>query len=40
MLAGLLQPTSGEIAIAGQNLSEMSEAERTRFRGQAIGFAF
>ncbi|MCC6458636.1 MAG: ABC transporter ATP-binding protein [Caldilineaceae bacterium] len=40
MLAGLLQPTSGEIAIAGQNLSEMSESERTRFRGQAIGFAF
>jgi putative ABC transport system ATP-binding protein len=40
MLAGLLHPTSGEIAIAGQNLTAMREAERTRFRGRAIGFAF
>ena len=40
MLAGLLHPTSGEIVIAGQKLTAMSEAERTRFRGQAIGFAF
>jgi putative ABC transport system ATP-binding protein len=40
MLAGLLQPTSGEITIAGEQLTEMREAERTRFRGRAIGFAF
>lgn len=40
MLAGLLRPTSGEIEIAGKQLFSMSEAERTRFRGQAIGFAF
>lgn len=40
MLAGLLRPTSGEISIAGQGLTSMSEAERTRFRGRAIGFAF
>ena len=40
MLAGLLHPTSGEIAIAGRNLTAMSEAERTRFRGRSIGFAF
>jgi putative ABC transport system ATP-binding protein len=40
MLAGLLQPTSGEIEIAGHKLMAMSDAERTRFRGQAIGFAF
>ncbi|RIK52311.1 MAG: ABC transporter ATP-binding protein [Chloroflexi bacterium] len=40
MLAGLLHPTSGEIQIAGRSLNQMSEAERTRFRGQAIGFAF
>ncbi len=40
MLAGLLRPTSGEIAIAGQTLTSMSEAERTRFRGRAIGFSF
>ena len=40
MLAGLLSPTSGRIAIAGHDLSAMSERERTRFRGYAIGFAF
>src|SRR5262245_52432677 len=40
MLAGLLRPDSGEIRIAGQNVTSMSEAERTRFRGRAIGFAF
>jgi putative ABC transport system ATP-binding protein len=40
MLAGLLHPTSGDIEIAGKKLTTMSEAERTRFRGQAIGFSF
>jgi putative ABC transport system ATP-binding protein len=40
MLAGLLRPTAGEIRIAGETLTAMSEAERTRFRGRAIGFAF
>lgn len=40
MLAGLLHPTSGEIRIAGETLTAMREAERTRFRGRAIGFSF
>lgn len=40
MLAGLLSPTSGEIRIAGEDLSKMSERKRTRFRRRAIGFAF
>ena len=40
MLAGLLNPTEGEIQIAGRKLTSMSDAERTRFRGRAIGFAF
>lgn len=40
MLAGLLKPTSGRIAIGGEDLGELSEMERTRFRGRAIGFAF
>jgi putative ABC transport system ATP-binding protein len=40
MLAGLLAPTSGSILIAGENLNEMSDQTRTRFRGIAIGFAF
>jgi len=40
MLAGLLQPSHGHIAIAGQELSAMSERARTRFRGRSIGFSF
>lgn len=40
MLAGLLRPTAGSIAIDGEKLSELSDLERTRFRGRAIGFAF
>uniref|UniRef100_A0A7C1FUV3 ABC transporter ATP-binding protein n=1 Tax=Caldilinea aerophila TaxID=133453 RepID=A0A7C1FUV3_9CHLR len=40
MLAGLLKPSEGQIFIAGQDIGRMSEAERTRFRGRYIGFAF
>lgn len=40
IIAGLLSPTSGEVSIAGQRLSEMSERKRTHFRGREIGFAF
>ncbi|MEZ4674338.1 MAG: ABC transporter ATP-binding protein [Caldilineaceae bacterium] len=40
MLAGLLKPTDGAIYIGGKALTEMSEAKRTQFRGQAIGFSF
>ena len=40
MLAGLLRPTHGQIMIAGQDVSKMGEAKRTRFRGQNIGFSF
>ena len=40
MLAGLLQPTSGTIAVGGQVLSTMSEAERSGFRRRKIGFTF
>lgn len=40
MLAGLLTPSQGSIHIAGEELTTMSETRRTRFRGQAIGFAF
>jgi putative ABC transport system ATP-binding protein len=40
MLAALLFPTSGDIYIDGQNLVEMSEKERTRFRREKIGFTF
>lgn len=40
MLAGLLQPTTGQIIIAGEDLGAMSEAKRVRFRRQNIGFTF
>lgn len=40
MLAGLLEPTAGDIHIGGQALTTMSDAKRTRFRGEAIGFSF
>lgn len=40
ILAGLLRPTEGRVIIAGQDLSDMSEAELTTFRRQKIGFTF
>jgi len=40
MLAGLLNPTQGSIVIRGQELGEMSEAQRTRFRREKVGFTF
>ena len=40
MLAGLLSPSDGTIHIGGKELTQMSEAKRTRFRGESIGFSF
>jgi putative ABC transport system ATP-binding protein len=40
MLAALLSPTSGKIWIGGEELGQMTESERTRFRGESIGFTF
>lgn len=40
MVAGLLASTSGSIEIGGQMLSSLSEAERTEFRREKIGFTF
>jgi putative ABC transport system ATP-binding protein len=40
MLAGLLSPTQGNILIGGQDLASMSEADRTRFRRERVGFTF
>lgn len=40
MLATLLKPSDGTILIEGQELSRMSEKERTRFRREKIGFTF
>ena len=40
MLAGLLNATSGELLIDGQDLGAMNDIERTRFRREKIGFTF
>jgi putative ABC transport system ATP-binding protein len=40
ILAALLRPTEGSVMIDGVELSQMSEAERARFRREKIGFTF
>jgi len=40
LLSGLDLPTSGHVHIAGVDLAEVSETERTRFRREHIGLVF
>jgi putative ABC transport system ATP-binding protein len=40
LLAGLDQPTSGEIWLAGTNLTGLDEDARARLRAQRVGFVF
>lgn len=40
ILAALLQPTSGQVLLDGQDLASMSEVERVAFRRKKIGFTF
>lgn len=40
LLGGLLSPTSGRILIAGEDLSKVSDAQRTDIRRRKIGFVF
>ena len=40
LVAGLDEPTTGEIYIEGRNLTAMSEAERLALRRERIGFVF
>jgi len=40
LIAGILQPDSGDISIAGQPLTRLSEAGRDRLRAQSIGYVF
>ncbi|MEO0479143.1 MAG: ABC transporter ATP-binding protein [Planctomycetota bacterium] len=40
MIAGIVRPSSGSVRVAGRELSEMSESERDRFRGEHIGMVF
>ena len=40
LMAGLDQPTSGEVVVAGQSLTGLSEAALSRFRARNLGFVF
>ena len=40
LLGGLLSPTSGSILVDGEDLSKVSDAERTDIRRRKIGFVF
>ncbi len=40
VIAGLLDPTAGDVEVLGDNLTRMSAGRRTRYRGRNIGFAF
>lgn len=40
LIAGLLTPDTGRIDVAGTQVSELSDAQRRRFRASTIGFVF
>ena len=40
IIGALTPPTSGEVFVAGQDLSKMSDADRTRMRKRTVGFVF
>jgi lipoprotein-releasing system ATP-binding protein len=40
LLGGLDRPTRGEVWISGQNLAQLSDAERDRMRNQQLGFVY
>ena len=40
LLAGLDVPTSGEIFLAGQEITQMDEEQRAQVRAQLVGFVF
>jgi lipoprotein-releasing system ATP-binding protein len=40
LLGGLDRPTAGRVLVAGQPISELSEAEQGRLRNEALGFVY
>jgi len=40
ILAGLDTPTSGSVTLDGRELTELSEEQRARLRGELVGFVF
>jgi len=39
-MAGVLDPSAGECLVFGQDLQQMTDRDRTQYRGQHIGFVF
>jgi putative ABC transport system ATP-binding protein len=40
IIAGLLEPTAGEVSVLGEELTQMSGCRKVGFRGKNIGFVF
>lgn len=40
IIAGLLDPTQGEVSVLGTNLTRLSDRHKVSFRGEYIGFVF
>jgi hemin transport system ATP-binding protein len=40
IIAALLSPTNGQVLLEGQEMSQLSEAERVKIRREKIGFTF
>ena len=40
VIAGILQPNGGQVAVLGDDLGRMSNGRKVRFRGANIGFVF
>ncbi|MFO0930485.1 MAG: ABC transporter ATP-binding protein [Gemmataceae bacterium] len=40
LIAGLLEPTAGEVEVLGTNLTHLRGGRKVRFRGEHIGFVF
>ena len=40
IIAGLLEPTAGEVVVLGTNLTKLSGGRKVNFRGEHIGFVF
>ena len=40
IISGLLQPTTGQITVAGQALHLLSSRQRDRFRAKSVGYVF
>ncbi len=40
LLGGLDNPTTGRVSVAGRSISDLDDAERSRWRNQQLGFVF